>query len=169
MSWDLIINGVVGLVGAGIGGWASMSATKKQISHQEEEQQSEKKENMLRTANMIETFLTNEIGDNLHNIKFLESYFDKGYLESKRETVLLKRELNFEEYEKIKIRLLETNTILSKKTIEIYHMFYMLSNLGKSKEKLSDFNENEFNYIVNRYNLAKDMVNDYFEKKYENF
>lgn len=168
MILELIVNGVVGLGGAFIGAKASMNATKLEMENQENNLLKEQEEKRENASSMIETFLINEIEFNINNIKFLEKYFEKGY-NNINSTVHLSRPLKFDEYSNIKYTLLETNTIKSKKTIEIYQMFYMVSQLYGIKEKLGDFTENEFNYIVHRYNLAKNMVGDYYEKKYEHF
>lgn len=167
MDAEIIINGIVGLLGAVIGGGASLLATNIQIKQKNKEDEVKKKNEKELSTSIVNTFLINEIDFNVKDIKWLEEYFDKDFASIKA-SIGLARTLKFEEFNNVKYKLIETNTILSLKILEIYQMFYMLSDKS-SRKKLNEFNENEFNYIVNSYRMANDMVKSHFESKFQYF
>ncbi|PLT28195.1 hypothetical protein [Peribacillus deserti] len=167
-TMEMLINGSIGLLGAAIGGGASIWATKKQISEQNKSEDERESTGRKNTESIIRTFLINEIKQNVSKMKWLEEYFNKGYDDQSNQTVGTHVDLKFNEYEKVKYKLVETNTLESLKTIEIYQMFYMINNTEGS-HRLSHFSSNEYAYVVQRYNLAKEMVSSHFEEKYQHF
>jgi len=152
-----------GLIGAIIGGVCSLQATSMQLRKQDKDLKSLRVEEVNNAVAIIKSFLIHEIKLNLGDMKWLEPYFALEYGSKEHKSIFNKRDLSFVEYEKVKYKLLEINTIEMLEVIEIYAMFKMF--LGhKNREHLSDFSEAEFNYIVHRYKSGNDIVEKYFEE-----
>lgn len=167
-----LVNGAVGLLGAVIGGGASLWATKIQINQQNRSEDKKSSAERKNAEDIIKTFLMNEIQQNVKKMEWLKQYFNVGYdwqemwpdIKSVEPTVL-----QFKEYENVKYKLLEINTNESLRTIEIYQMFYMIHNCNTIDFRPNYFTRNEFNFIARRFEFAEEMVIEYFNKKFAIF
>ncbi|WP_214848743.1 hypothetical protein [Exiguobacterium sp. s193] len=179
MNSEVLLNGLFALLGAGIGGGASIWATRIQLKKQDEQNKindkkneqlakDAKEEKRVLTKNIIETFLINEINDNLEKILWLEPSLIEGYGSQSHKSVMTGFKYESHEFEQVKLKLMEITTVETLTVIKIYQMFYMLQNT-QIDSSLSRFNEKEFNYIVEAYKLADDFVFTYFEKKLKHY
>lgn len=178
MNSEVLLNGLFALLGAGIGGGASIWATRIQLKKQDEQNKinDKKNEQLAKDAieekrilikNIIETFLINEIKGNLENSAYIKSKLDEGYGSNSHKGLLTTFSFNDAEYEKIKLKLMEITTIETLTVLKIYRMFYMLNSVYKGNSVLSRFDEKEFNYIVDTFKLADNFVTSYYEKKFK--
>lgn len=164
MDTDTLLNGFVGLIGALIGAGGSIRATKIQLIEQNNKQKQDENNNVKLTKDIIEAFLVNEIKYNLEEIRFLERFFLEEYGSKSHTHVGTSFTYKSDEYEKVKYRIMEITSSNTLNVIEIYQMFYMLSNTRKNSS-LSRFNDQELHFIIKMYGLANDFIDNYFEQK----
>lgn len=163
MDW---ISACMGLLGAIIGGGASLWATKLQLNAQETNSKQEKDKEKENVEKIISAFLMHEVETNLSEIKGIADNFEYEYGNNKLKSVGVSRNVQFNEYEKVKYKLLEINTPNSLKIIDLYQMFSMFVG-RKDRPHLSHFKKEEYNFITSMYKEGNKITKEYYENKYK--
>lgn len=167
MDYEILINGGIGLLGALLGGGASLLATNIQLKNQKVENDLLIEKNKEIAENIIKKFLFHEMKINVEDMKWLEEHFNHGFNSKQNGGVMPNRNFNLVEYEKVKYKLLEINSIETLKVIELYQMFQMLQMTPNAPtRKLNDFSEQEYNFIVNQYHKGKKMIEELTNDNY---
>lgn len=135
------------IIGAKTYSKGALDAVNEKLTFERDRNVKEKKEREEYALNMIMSFLKNEIEINYNVI---------GISTSKKIYILKNERLHFEEYERIKYKLLEHPTDMVKEINKLYRLFYDLLLLSPSNQDPERINKLED--IVKQ----KDLLDAYF-------
>lgn len=160
---EAIISGVIGLIGAIVGGVATYLSVNKQLKFEREKISNEEKERLNIALTIIKIFLIKEIKGNYNILKGTEI------------NKILKREINstefysignftfcYNDFDRIKYDIIKYNVQEIHDTINIYQMFNFIEE-NRSK-KYIELTEDEKEFVKNGMIKCEEMIEGQVEK-----
>jgi hypothetical protein len=158
-DWNVLntlITGITGLLGAGIGGFATYKAANNQIESQREMLKQEKIEQEKLAVAILENFLSFEIYVNLEKIRYLVKFFEEGYESTQNASIGLVRGLAFDEFNGIKHELLKYHSEITTELVFIYQAFKLVD----SRSYLFDLSKSEFYFVESAYRKGQKLIRE---------